>query len=62
MIDSLKLARVLAASTPENVVDGLKGYQEEMLRRGGEAVKRSRAAAGGNDGSRIVWGQSVRPE
>jgi hypothetical protein len=61
MIDALKLSRALAGSSPENVVDMLKGYQEEMLSRGGEAVKRSRAAAGGDDSSRFAWGQPVRP-
>ena len=60
MINALKLSKALAVSSPETVVDMLKGYQEEMLSRG-EAVKRSRAAAGGDDSSRFVWGQPMRP-
>jgi peptide subunit release factor 1 (eRF1) len=60
MIDALNLSRTLAESSSENMIDLLKGYQEEMLSRGGEAVKRSRAAAGGQDSSRFAWGQPVR--
>jgi hypothetical protein len=54
MIDALNLSRTLAESSSENMIDLLKGYQEEMLSRGGEAVKRSRAAAGGHDSSRFA--------
>lgn len=59
MIDVLNLSQVLAQSSAESVVEMLEGYQEEVLLRGGGAVNRPRAAAGGEDKSRFAWGQPV---
>ena len=64
MQDALNLGRGLAVSNRSNVKDHLKVYQDEILARGAEAVKNSRAATdqthGRSGGERIVWGQPVK--
>ena len=54
MLNSLKLSRILTESDTENVVEILRGYYEEILGREGDAVKRSSAAADGDESSRYV--------
>lgn len=48
MLDALNLARTLAKSTSETLLQDLRKYQDEMLQRGGEAMRKSRAAALGD--------------
>ena len=45
MQDALNLARALGKSDRANLQTQLKEYQDEMLKRGAEAVRNSRAAA-----------------
>jgi 2-polyprenyl-6-methoxyphenol hydroxylase-like FAD-dependent oxidoreductase len=45
MKDALNLGRALAKVDGSNTVEVLKEYQDEMLQRTGEAVRKSRTAA-----------------
>jgi 2-polyprenyl-6-methoxyphenol hydroxylase-like FAD-dependent oxidoreductase len=56
MQDSLNLARALAKSTSDNLLQNLKEYQDEMLERGGKATRASRAAAlDSGSGTMSAW-------
>lgn len=57
MKDALNLGRALAKSDRKNLIESLKEYQDEMLQRSGEAVRKSRAATL-DDGKGTIEGWS----
>ena len=66
MQDALNLARAIANSEPDGLLLNLKNYQDEMLKRGNEAVRKSRIATE-DDGSSTAsgwgsWGKRVDQE
>lgn len=61
MRDALNLSRVVSTAAKGDLVAALNGYQDEMLSRGADAVRKSRDAFA-TDGAtpQSVWGK--RPQ
>ena len=60
--DALRLSRILATANEANMVPSLKTYEAEMLPRGRDAVRRSRAVLDPEQGAdmKIAWGQPLQ--